>query len=135
MTDAPHSVCIVEVDLDGPAPELPRIARDGRPYRRAAVAVRVHGVLVGVTNLALRAGEDGPALAERAFDALREEIDPPLLADGDGDLPRCRAEHEHLLERAPFASVIVATRDGEQTLGPCLESLLALDYPAYEIIV
>jgi cellulose synthase/poly-beta-1,6-N-acetylglucosamine synthase-like glycosyltransferase len=39
------------------------------------------------------------------------------------------------LERAPFASVIVATRDGERTLEGCLESLLALDYPAYEVIV
>lgn len=36
---------------------------------------------------------------------------------------------------APFVSVIVATRDRTASLAACLDSLLALDYPNYEIIV
>ncbi|MFP4058081.1 MAG: glycosyltransferase [Candidatus Brocadiia bacterium] len=36
---------------------------------------------------------------------------------------------------APFASVVVAAYNAQATLPRCLEALLALDYPDYEIIV
>jgi GT2 family glycosyltransferase len=35
----------------------------------------------------------------------------------------------------PFVSVIVAVRNGEATISKCVRSLLALAYPAYEVIV
>ena len=35
----------------------------------------------------------------------------------------------------PFVSVIVAAYNSQATMGPCLDALLALDYPDYEIIV
>jgi len=35
----------------------------------------------------------------------------------------------------PFASIVVAAYNAEQTIRRCLEALLALDYPDYEIIV
>src|SRR3954447_3057221 len=107
MADAPEAVCILEVELDGPPPHVPSISESGLPYARAAVAVRVHGVLVGVADLALDSeNADGAELAARATEALSEEIAAHLLADGDDpDRPRCRVEHERLLERAPFVSV------------------------------
>jgi GT2 family glycosyltransferase len=40
-----------------------------------------------------------------------------------------------LLPEAPRVSVVVCTYNGGSTLGPCLRSLLALDYPDYEVIV
>src|SRR3954447_14150874 len=105
MADAPEAVCIVEAELDGPAPAVPRISQSGLPYTRAAVAVRVHGVLVGVADLALE-DEDGEELAERAAAALCDEIDAHRRDDGDDpERPRCRVEHERLLSRAPFVSV------------------------------
>jgi O-antigen biosynthesis protein len=37
--------------------------------------------------------------------------------------------------RPPRASVVVATRDRPESLARCLDSLLALDYPDYELVV
>ncbi|HEY3860483.1 MAG TPA: glycosyltransferase [Verrucomicrobiae bacterium] len=39
------------------------------------------------------------------------------------------------LQRYPKVSVVVACYNGGRTLQPCLDSLVRLDYPAYEIIV
>lgn len=35
----------------------------------------------------------------------------------------------------PFVSIIIAAYNAERTMGRCIDSLLALDYPAFEIIV
>src|SRR4051812_11009198 len=132
----PGPVCILDVEFDAEPPVLPRVAGDGRPYARAAVAVRVHGVLVGLADVELPAeGIDGADLARRATAQLRKEIGAHLEADGGPQRPLCRAEHTRLLEHAPFASVVVATRDGELTLKRCVDSLLALDYSHFEVIV
>src|SRR5262249_18343462 len=40
-----------------------------------------------------------------------------------------------LLPQTPRVSVVVCTYNGARTLEQCLRSLLALDYPDYEIIV
>jgi cellulose synthase/poly-beta-1,6-N-acetylglucosamine synthase-like glycosyltransferase len=124
---------VVDLELGGPAPHVP--AR----YERVAVALRVHGSLVGVAEVQLgRLRPDGDALVALAAQQLREPIEAHLRRDGhvrDGALPRCVAEHRSFLERAPFASVIVASRDGERTLRACLGSLLELDYPSFEIIL
>src|SRR5881396_109825 len=80
-----------------------------------------------------------PAVPAHAADGRRERIEAHLRADGppapDGAPPRCRREHARFLARAPAASVVVATRDGERTLGATLDALLALDYPRFEVLV
>ena len=38
-------------------------------------------------------------------------------------------------ENSPLVSIIIGVRDMENTIGPCIKSLLAQDYPAFEIIV
>jgi GT2 family glycosyltransferase len=45
------------------------------------------------------------------------------------------ASPSSLLESPPRVSVVVCTYNGGRTLDQCLRSLVALDYPAYEIIV
>ena len=40
-----------------------------------------------------------------------------------------------LLAQTPRVSVVVCTYNGGRTLDQCLRSLLALDYPDYEVIV
>ena len=113
-------------------------------YRRALVLVRLHGVPIGVAELDRRDASGWDGVAARAAEALGDAVDGHLRADGlrAGSWrealdtpPRCRQERADLLRRAPPASVIVATRDGEATLGPCLDSLLAMEYPRFEVIV
>ena len=128
---APGPVCLVEHEVGGPAPQVPQRAGDGRRYARVAVAVRMHGVLLGVADLAPD-GADGAGLTARAEQALQPAIDEHLRADARAS---CLEERERFLGRAPSASVIVATRGDEPTLEPCVESLLRLDYPDYELIV
>src|SRR3954453_16042066 len=135
-------VCLVDYEVGGPVPEPQPHTSDGRPYARAAVAVRVHGELIGIYDMPIDGPPDGATLARFATAALQQRIDEHLQADGlrpgmlrNGSPPRCLRDHPRLLERAPFASVIIATRDGEATLGDCLDSLLALEYSAFEVIV
>lgn len=38
-------------------------------------------------------------------------------------------------ESYPLVSIVVGVRNMETTIGPCIESLLAQDYPSKEIII
>jgi GT2 family glycosyltransferase len=59
-------------------------------------------------------------LPKASYHALREVFEAPAPA---------------LLAEAPAVSVVVCTYNGGATLGQCLQSLRALDYPDYEVIV
>src|SRR5262249_16734111 len=50
-------------------------------------------------------------------------------------LSACLQEREQFLAHAPFVSVIVPTRDRPEQIRRCLQLLMALEYPRYEIIV
>lgn len=142
-------VHLVEVELARALPHLDAgCSADGRAYRRARVLARLHGELVGTAEVALDRGRLSPdALAARLQEALAEELTEHLLRDGLGPLPLtrdglpwpdrpvCAAELAVVRERAPFASVVIATRDRPDTLAACLDTVLALDYPAFEVIV
>jgi GT2 family glycosyltransferase len=54
---------------------------------------------------------------------------------GGIEMPRCLEEREEFLKTAPFASVVISTRDRADHLRRCLSSLLAIQYPSYEVIV
>lgn len=117
-------VRLVEAELDD---RMPGLEPD---RRRTEVLVRLHGRPLGIVGVEpLHAGMSAETLAARIQDELGEAIaaQPPL----DVVLRRRR----ELTARAPFASVVVATRDRPETLADCLGSLLALDYPRYEIVV
>src|SRR5947209_17069369 len=131
-------VCLIDLELGTTLPQVPSRASDGRAYVRAAVAVRVHGELVGVVDLPIAGDEpDVEDLARLATGVVQERVDDHLVRDGLGPgvysncaPPRCRRDHASFLARAPFVSVVIATRDGEATLGDTLDSILACDYVA-----
>ena len=143
---------ILEVDIGQPLPDLPAVDRKtGHRYQRALSQVRLHTQLLGIVEL--QVNEEILTAAECArqiWSALKPVIIQHLRQDGlpvveeleatglplpiNGS-PKCVQLRQKVLADAPFVSVIVATRDRPTSLAVCLESLLSLDYPSYEIIV
>ncbi|MEV8590198.1 glycosyltransferase [Streptomyces sp. NPDC051180] len=119
---------VVDIDLAEPgAFRRPGGRTRNAPTGRALGLVRLHGRPLGMTE----ASGLEPAELWRAFEtaALREF---PDAARGHrprpGDGPPVRGG-------APEISVVVATRNRAGMLRDCLDSLLALEYPRFEILV
>lgn len=141
---------IIEVELAQRLPDRSAFgASPDRKYRRAIALVRLHTQPLGTLEIGL--GEEGvsaDALARQIERALRSEITAHLRQDGlpeiaeltaagmpCSDLPKCVQTREAVLDNPPFVSIIVATRDRTASLAACLNSLLSVDYPHYEIVV
>lgn len=136
---------VTEVHLEEPLPELPARSDHGR----ALVLVRLHDYPLGLVEVEL--GDETllpAAYAEGLWDATAGAVNEHLLADGltpasslgaerfagHGE-PACARERRKALESAPFATVVVPTNNRNDSLAVCLNSVLALEYPAYEVIV
>ena len=143
----PAPIRIVAVELSDGVPPVPD---DGGPsarrYGSAQVLVRVHDQLVGVLDVDLPSGGLTAAahtavIMERFGDLInkhlagdgREPFDPwtDHPADIGSDCPARRQQ----TDSDPFVSVVVPTIGRTPRLRPALESLAALDYPRFEIII
>ena len=140
----PEPIRLLEVELSEPLCDIVARTGDGRHYRRARALVRLHDHPLGLVELPL--GTDGVEAAEverRIEEALAPAIARHLARDGHvarvaaagSEPPPCRAERARFRTAAPFATVAVATHDRAESLADCLDSLLALDYPHYEIVI
>ena len=114
----------------------------------ALVLVRLHTHPLGLVLLNTDKGASSTACAREIRMALGELADSHLAMDGlpllgssaangfhAGSSWPCLHRRSALLAQAPPASVIVATRNRPDSLATCLDSLLRLNYPHYEIIV
>lgn len=141
-------VLLLDVELGGALPEVPVERPQGGRYGRARVLARLHGEVVGIAEVALAEAPLGAVeLAEQLQEALADELAEHLHRDEHDPValtaaglpapadPPCAAELAAVRARAPFASVVVATRDRPDTLAACLDTVLALDYPGFEVIV
>ncbi|HSD84552.1 MAG TPA: glycosyltransferase family A protein, partial [Anaerolineae bacterium] len=131
------------------SPILPARSSSGEPYRRAQVLVRLHTQALDVVEIQLcENGLSAEELVKALWLSLNELINEHLIQDGlppvaqlttaglpQFDTPKCVVDRETLLAEAPAVSVIVATRDRPAGLATCLKSLLALEYPCFEVIV
>ncbi len=145
------SASIIEVELSHPLPDISRSTDiNGQSYQKVLCLVRLHHYPLGIVELARENGElDARQLAEQIWRGAREQINSHLQEDGletierldqygintDNAIPRCDKEREAVYENAPFISVIVATRNRPESLQRCVDALLEMDYPHYEIIV
>ncbi|MFF3397826.1 glycosyltransferase [Streptomyces sp. NPDC002659] len=141
---------IVDIDLAEPGEFCPPGSRERiRPEGRVLALVRLHGHPLGMVS----ATGPGPvelwqALANAAHRELTTSVSQHLAADGPstafGDSSRswdepaalhCQAARLRALQEATDISVIVATHNRPQQLRQCLDSLLQMEYPRFEVIV
>lgn len=143
-------VRMIEIELSAVLPTISAFDQQTKQhYRSARVLVRLHTQPLGFIDLRLT-GAELPAegyvdqiwqtLHQAINDHLRQDKLPELsMLDVAGiqysDMPTCLQRRAWFLADAPLASVIVCTRDRTEYLANGLRSLLALEYPCYEIIV
>jgi hypothetical protein len=140
----------LELELTEPLRPLSmRASGDRRAYTRALCLVRLHQRPLGLVWLQPAGIELGSAaLAQLIWNELRDRIREHLRADGLPEpaslpseglpapgRPACSIERDAIRAQAPPVSIVVATRERPESLSVCLTSLLALDYPSFEIVV
>jgi glycosyltransferase involved in cell wall biosynthesis/GT2 family glycosyltransferase len=134
---------------------LPRIeggaGESGIPYQTAQCLIRLHGTPLGfvLAQLPIK-GLEPQELADLIWRDLRGKIELHLEADGipapvqleaaglpTSGAPSCRAEMEEFLRRAPFASIVIPTRNRPDSVAKTVEKIASSNYPhdRYEVIV
>lgn len=117
---------MLQAEVSQPLSAISAVTPDnGKQYERAIVLVRYNQQPIGVTELPL--GENG-----LSAEAYTEQI----MSQFGGEIQQQREQaQEQDPQPWPPISVIIATHNRISTLSVCMESLVALDYPNYEIIV
>jgi glycosyltransferase involved in cell wall biosynthesis/GT2 family glycosyltransferase len=144
-------VQLEDVEIGAKLPELsPGQGVSSATYGSAFCTVRLHGHPLGVVEVDLPPRGLAPGvLADKIEVVLGAAIDAHLEADGidpqplgpDGihgpGRPACVAAVEDFLERAPFVSVVIPTRDRPALAVEAVDSVLASQYPAdrFEVIL
>ncbi|MGW5668405.1 glycosyltransferase [Micromonospora sp. NPDC003776] len=146
----PAPVRVVVVELSEGVPAVPDTGGpDDIRYGAAQVLVRLHGQPLGLVDVALPAGGlTAPALTAAIRDRLATVVDadlaldepPPLDQLAPRPLPKETASAASGPSRrpaapAPFATVVVPTCGRTPLFEQALDSLAALDYPHFEIVV
>ena len=140
-----HPRQVLDVELSEPLPSLGVNSR-GR-YNEALLLVRLHSYPIAQVMVSLERSLTPEDLAAELWGALAPSVNTFLkrhgLAPADGLADpqlealglNLRAKREALLGRAPLASIVICARTHADNLERCLRSVIALEYPRYEIIV
>ena len=141
-------VGVADVELTDGLESLRRTVGPACSGRTLFVLVRLHTHPIGC--LALADDSCDPALdwPVAVCTTLGGSIESHLLADGlepDSldlwagggvcDNPPCLEERRRTVAAARAVTVIIATRDRPERLDACLDTLLALEYPDFDIVV
>ena len=143
-------IFVQEIELSQPLPTLSAFDKQRKQtYQHTRCLVRLHTQPLGLVDFTLSTDELPPdEYAPRIWQALGMQINAHLREDGLPEVtrldaaglpvqqvPKCVEERTAFLQIAPFASVVISTRDRPDLLARCLSSLLTLNYPRYEVIV
>lgn len=121
---------VLDVDLARPVRAL-LLANDlqGNLYKKAMVLVREGGRPIATVEIDI---PPGGMSADALEQAIRARIG---TAGADSQRASAEAARREFLQHAPFASVVIATRNRPDRLARCLASVETLDYPGFEVIV
>lgn len=150
----PVPVATADIELSHPLPSLggEDSSTAGEEVEQPAAVlalIRLHRVPVGRCLLTLpgrglppdQLAEEiwrqaGPAIAAHA---CRDGLPVPRGLSTDGlrgsSQPRCLRRRSSILADAPHATVVIATRDRPEHLRRCLDSVLRIDYPSFDVVV
>jgi GT2 family glycosyltransferase len=125
-----------------PPPDVATLALpDAAAYSRARLLVRDRGQVRGFVELGIRDGELDAAAVRAAIEALppasslypQSKPDRPGPDQSGPDLSE--PDQGGLTAQVPSVSIVLCTRNRPQSVRMALESVLAIDYPALEILV
>ena len=150
MLVLPAAARVLEIELSQPLPII--TAFDNKVqvcYERVFCLIRFHTQPLGILQFQFHSDEllpedYTPAIWQTFHQVLLHHLEedglPPIneiRVEGLPyyGLPRCIAERERFLADPPFASVIIPTRDRPESLTKCIDALVKLHYPHYEIII
>ncbi|MFK7805327.1 MAG: glycosyltransferase family 2 protein [Anaerolineae bacterium] len=137
----------LSIDLAYPLPAVIAKQAAGIEYDRALILVKIAENIIGTLQLNIpHPSLTNLALSRLIWQELKDEIiafhtDRFLPAPVNLPLQGFQLEKDHTLSRktalesAPFASVVIATRNRTTSLRVTIDSLLKLNYPHYNIIV
>jgi O-antigen biosynthesis protein len=150
ITNTFEPAFMLQIELTNPLPAISTTHADpNRHYHRALALVLFYGRPVGTVELGLDRGDLSPeSCAQQIWLALGSTINTRMIQEG---LPRIsgitinglgrhhKAEtpqkRERFLANAPQAAVIIATHNRTEGLAACLQSIMEMDYPHFEVIV
>ena len=132
---------VVDVELSAPLHDYEGL----QGYAGLRALVRLHGVPVGSVQLALSNGRCLAAdIVKEVSAQLAPAISRHLLDDWLAQSSRAagaqisemvEADHPDYAGPFPLVTIAVCTRDRAGNLPLCLNALLQLDYPAFEILI
>jgi hypothetical protein len=123
---------VTTADLDVPSGLLEATSSTGTRYERAIVLVREGGRPCGVAQIELPVGGLDAAQYE---DRLREALGRPAPSTAGEQHSRALFSVESLFSALPHVTVVVATCDRPEALRRCVDSVLASDYPSFDVLV
>jgi glycosyltransferase involved in cell wall biosynthesis len=146
----PASARVLEIELSQPLPIITAFDNTTQVhYKRVFCLFRLHTQPLGILQFQFPSDQLSPqdyapsiwrAFKNTLLSHLEQDGLPPIHEiDVQGlpyqNLPHCMAERERFLTHAPFVSVIIPTRDRPASLAKCIDALLKLHYPDYEILI
>lgn len=121
-----------QVDLAIPGALAGGASSSGDPYERALLLVRDHGRPCGAVEVALGSeGLSAPAVEQR----LHEAIGTHEIVVAPRDESPVSISTPWMSSRTPRVTVVVATRDRPDELTRCVDSILACDYPDFDVLI
>lgn len=140
-------VARTEIELSSPPTEL-ELADGVTDARNIMALVRLHTHPLGIVVLDGTLDRSWSTHSATVWSAMRRAVEAHLAADGlvscddpktlaaaSHPVPDCVRRRRAVMVEPPMITVVVATRERPESLRTCLNALLALDYPNYEIVV
>jgi glycosyltransferase involved in cell wall biosynthesis len=140
-----HPVLVREVELSEPVPAISASSA----YESALVLARWYSEPIGVVSVPLvDGGVSGDELGAVLSFRLGAELSARFAAAGEAEPAALPAAGLRLTEPSPYlagraaalaaappATVIVCTRGRTSVLGACLDAVVTLEYPDFEVVV